>query len=100
MGSQMPYTNFSGNRFAGFFCKENKKKVCTVYRCDGYLGHVTSMMLINFHFLAYKSLQRKFGQNGPVIFKKIKSEISFGQGQEINMTLKLNTHIYVPTLTQ
>ena len=38
--------------FEGFF---------TIYGRGGHLGHVTSIVLINFHFLVPESLHIKFG---------------------------------------
>ena len=41
-----------------------------IYGNGGHLGHVTSMMLINFHFLVSESLHTKFVQKGPVVSEK------------------------------
>ena len=35
--------------------------VFTIYGRGGHLGHVTSIMLINFHFLVPESFHTKFG---------------------------------------
>ena len=37
------------------------------WSCDHHLGHVTSIMLINFHFLVHISLYTKLVKNGPVV---------------------------------
>ena len=39
-------------------------------------GHVTTIMLISFHFLVPESLHTKFGQNGRVVSEKGKFEFS------------------------
>ena len=56
----MLHTKFRGNRPAGSgekdFCR-----VFTIYGCGGHLGHVTSIMLMNFHFLVPESVHTKFG---------------------------------------
>ena len=36
-------------------------KVFTIYGRGGHLGHVTSIMLSNFHFLVPESFYTKFG---------------------------------------
>ena len=38
---------------------------------DGHLGHVTSIMLTNFHFLVAESFHTKLVQNGTVVSEKI-----------------------------
>ena len=56
----MQHTKFHGNRpaesreedFEGFF---------TIYGRVGHLGHVTSIMSSNFHFLVPESFHTKFG---------------------------------------
>ena len=35
-------------------------------------GYLTSIVLMNFHFLVLKSLHAKFGYNGPVVSEKSK----------------------------
>ena len=56
----MLHTKFRGNRPAGSG-EEDFLRVFTIYRRGGHFGHVTSIMLINFHFLVPKSFHRKFG---------------------------------------
>ena len=53
-------TKFHGNRPAGS-TEEDFRRVFTIYGCGGHLSHVTSIMLINFHFLVPESFQTKFG---------------------------------------
>ena len=55
----MLHTKFRGNRRAG--SGEDFGRVFTIYGRGGHLGHVTSTMLINFHFLVPESFHTKFG---------------------------------------
>ena len=52
----MLHTKFHGNRPAG-----SGEDFLTIYGHGGHLGHVTSIILINFHFHVSKSLHTKFG---------------------------------------
>ena len=56
----MLQTKFRENRPAGSRA-EDFLKVFTIYERGGHLGHVTSIMLINFHFLVPESFHTKFG---------------------------------------
>ena len=56
----MLHTKFRGNWPAGSG-EEEFGRVFTIYGCGGHLGHVTSIMLINFHFLVSESFHTKFG---------------------------------------
>ena len=56
----MLHTRFRGNRPAGSG-DEDFLRVFTIYGRGGHLGHVTSIMLINFHLLVPKSFHTKFG---------------------------------------
>ena len=56
----MLHTKFRGNRPAGSGEKDFLW-VFTIYGCGGYLGHVTSIMSSNFHFLVPESFHTKFG---------------------------------------
>ena len=56
----MLHTKFRGNRPAGSR-EEDFWRVLTICGHGGHLGHVTSIMLINFHFLAPESFHTKFG---------------------------------------
>ena len=41
-------------------------KCFTIYGHDGHLGHVTSIVLMNFHLLVFKSLHKNLVENGLV----------------------------------
>ena len=56
----MLHTKFRENRPAGSG-EEDFLRVFTIYGRGGHLGHVTSIILINFHFLVPKSFHTKFG---------------------------------------
>ena len=72
--------------FEGFF---------TIYGHGGHLGHVTSIISSDFHFLVPKSFHTKFGSDRHSSSEKVQFEFLYvhdlGQGQE--MTLTFNTHI-------
>ena len=57
----MLHTKFSGNRPAG--SGEDFLRVFTIYEHSGHLGHVTSIMSSDFHFLVPKSFHTKFGSD-------------------------------------
>ena len=52
-------TKFRGNRPAGF-TEEDFRRIFTIYGRVGHLGHVTSIMLSDFHFLVPESFHTKF----------------------------------------
>ena len=56
----MLHTKFCGNRSTSPR-EEGFLSVFTIYGNGGHLGHVTSIMLFNFHFNVPKSLHTKFG---------------------------------------
>ena len=56
----MLHTKFHGNQPAGSV-EEDFLRVFTIYGRSSHLGHVTSIMLINFHFLVPESFHTKFG---------------------------------------
>ena len=56
----MLHTKFRENRPARSG-EEDFLRVFTIYGRGGHLGHVTSIMLINFHFLVTESFHTKFG---------------------------------------
>ena len=58
----MLHTKFPGNRPAGF--GEDFLTVFTIYGHDSYHGHVTIIMLTNFHFLVPESFHKKFDSEG------------------------------------
>ena len=51
----MLHCKFRGNRLAG-----SREEDFTIYGHGGHLGHVTSIMLINFHFLVPESFHTEF----------------------------------------
>ena len=56
----MLHTKFRGNRPAGSR-EEEFRRVFTIYGRGGHLGHVTSIMSSDFHFLVPESFHTKFG---------------------------------------
>ena len=56
----MLHIKFHGNRPIGSG-EEDFWRVFTIYRHGGHLGHVTSIMSSNFHFLVPESFHTKFG---------------------------------------
>ena len=57
----MLHTKFRGNRPAG--SGEDFLRVFTIYGHGGHLGHVTSIMSSDFHFLLLESSHTKFGSD-------------------------------------
>ena len=55
----MLHTKFRENRPPGSG-EEDFLRVFTIYGHGGHLGHVTTIMLINFHFLVLESFHTKF----------------------------------------
>ena len=47
----------------------------TIYGCGGHLGHVTSIMSADFHFVVPESIQTKLVQIGTVVSEKIQFEV-------------------------
>ena len=59
----MLHTKFCGNRPVGSR-EEDFLRVFTTYRHGGgHLGHVTSIMSSDFHFLVSESFHKKFGSD-------------------------------------
>ena len=58
----MLHTKFHGNRPAGSR-EEDFLRVFTIYGRGGHLGHVTSIMSADFHFLVPESFNTKFGSD-------------------------------------
>ena len=58
----MLHTKFRGNRPAGSL-EEDFRRVFTIYGRVGHLGHVTSIMLSDFHFLVPECFYTKFGSD-------------------------------------
>ena len=61
----MLHTKIRGNSSSG---EEDFQRVFTIYGCSGHLGHVTSIMSSDFHFLVPESFHTKFGSDGPSNF--------------------------------
>ena len=61
----MLHTKFRENRPAG---SGDLLRVFTIYGHGGHLGHVTRIMLINFHFLVPESFHTKFSSEWPSSF--------------------------------
>ena len=58
----MLHTKFRGNRPAGSGEKDFWRAF-TIYGHGGHLGHVTSIMSSNFHFLVFECFHTKFGSD-------------------------------------
>ena len=63
----MLHTKFRENRPAGSG-EEDFCRVFTIYGRGGHLGHVTQIMLTNFHFLVPDSFHTKFSSKWPSSF--------------------------------
>ena len=59
----MLHTKFRGNRPANSGEMKIFKRVFTIYGHGGHLGHVTSIMSSDFHFLVRESFQKKIGSD-------------------------------------
>ena len=80
----------------------------TIYGLGGYLGHVNSIILTNFHFLVPESFHKKLVQNGTVISEKIWFEFLYVHDLEpksrndldlqySHTFIKLISCLYLPT---
>ena len=58
----MLHTKFRGNQPAGS-TEEDFQRIFTIYGRVGHLGHVTSIMSSDFHFLVHESFHTKFGSD-------------------------------------
>ena len=58
----MLHTKFRGNRPAGS-TEKDFRRIFTIYGRVSHLGHVTSIMLSDFHFLVPESCHTKFGSD-------------------------------------
>ena len=67
-GQESPiiHTKFRENRPAG--SGEDFLRVFTIYGHSGHLGHVTSTMSSDFHFLVIESFHTKFSSEWPSSF--------------------------------
>ena len=67
----MLHTKFRGNRHAGSG-EEDFLRGFTIYVHGGHLGHVTSIMSSDFHFLVPESFHKNLIQIGIVVSEKIR----------------------------
>ena len=67
----MLHTKFLGNRSAGSG-EEDFQRVSIIYGHGGHLGHVTSIMSSDFHFLVPESFHKKLIQILKVVSEKIR----------------------------
>ena len=58
----MLHTKCRGNQPAGS-TEEDFRRIFTIYGRVGHLGHVTSIMSSDFHFLVPESFHTKFGSD-------------------------------------
>ena len=65
----MLHTKLRGNRSTGSG-EEDFLMIFTIYGCSDHLGHVTSIMFMDFHLLVPESLQTEFGQKWPSSFQE------------------------------
>ena len=63
----MLHTKFRGNWSSGSG-EEDFLRGFNIYGHSGHLGHVTSIMSLNFNFLVPKSLHTKFGSKWLTVF--------------------------------
>ena len=63
----MLHTKFCENRPASSG-EEDFRRFFTIYGCGGHLGHVTRIMLTNFHFTVPESFHTKFSSEWPRSF--------------------------------
>ena len=66
----MLHTKFGGNQSTG--SREDFLRLFTIYGHGGHLGHVTSTMFLNFHFLVPKAYIQNLVKHGPVVSEKSK----------------------------
>ena len=70
----MLHTKFHGNPPAG---SGDFLRVFTIYWRGGHLGHVTSIMSADFHFLVLKAFKQSLVQIGTVVSEKIQFEFLY-----------------------
>ena len=66
----MLHNKFRGNRSAGSG-EEDFQRVFNIYGHGGHLGHATSIMSSDFHFLVPESFHKKMIQIRKVVSEKI-----------------------------
>ena len=74
--SLMLHTKFPGNWSTGSG-EEDFWRVFTIYGCGGHLGHVTSIISSNFHFIVPESFHTKFGSERHSSFEKIQFQFLY-----------------------
>ena len=79
-------SKFRQNRSTGCLEKDFQRDF-TIYGHGDHLGHVTSIMLINFFSMYLKAYIQNLVKNGPVVFEKNKFQYSYGND------LGLDTHV-------
>ena len=72
----MLHTRFRGNRPADSG-EEDFQRVFTIYGHGGHLGHVTSIMSSDCHFLVSESFHKNLVQIGKVVSEKIRFEFLY-----------------------
>ena len=92
----MLHTKFHGNWPAGY--GEDFLRVFTIYGHGGHLGHVTSIMSSDFHFLVPESFHTKFSSDRTVVPEKIQFEFLYehnlGPGSRNDLDLQYS-HIFI-----
>ena len=85
-------------------------KVFTIYGHGGHIGHVTRIMLINFHSLYLKAFIQNLVQNGSVVSEKIWFEFLYVHNigprsgndldlQYLHTLVKSISCLYLPTFS-
>ena len=65
----MLHTKFRGSRSARSG-EQDFQRVSTIYGHGGHLGHVTSIMSSDFHFLVPESFHKKIGSDRQTSFRE------------------------------
>ena len=91
----MLHTKFRGNRPAG--SGEDFYRVFTIYGHGGHLGHVTSIMSSDFHFLVLESVHTKFGSDQHSMRKSILYVHDLGPRSRNDLDLQYS-HIFIKSI--
>ena len=70
------WARFHGNRPTGFW-KQDFLSIYTIYGHSSHLGHVASIMIIDFHFLVPKKYIQNLVENGSVVSEKSKFQFLY-----------------------
>ena len=91
----MLHTKFHRNRTNGSL-KQDFLSIYTIYGHGSHLGHVTSIMLINFSFPCTKNSIQNLVENGPVVSEKSKFQFLYvnNLGPRSGNDIDLHTHFY------